>query len=123
MALSEHEQRLLEEMERGLYASEADSLKTTRVSGSSPSSRAIVIGALIILAGVGTLVGGVAGGMIWLGLIGFVAMLAGTLFIFDPRNRVETGSQAGASPAQAAAKSSLADRAERRWEERMDGDR
>lgn len=122
MALSEREQRLLEEMERGLYASEADSLNTTRVSGGAPSYRAIVVGSLIILAGVGTLVGGVAGGFIWLGLIGFVAMLAGALFMFDPRNRVHVGAD-GQGAQQAKSRDSFTERAERRWEERMDGDR
>lgn len=122
MALSEHEQRLLEEMERGLYASEADSLNTSRVSGGSPSYRAIVIGTLIILAGIGALIGGAAAGLIWLGLIGFVAMLGGTLFIFDPRNRSESPS-VSADRKAATPRASFADRAERRWEERMDGER
>lgn len=123
MALSEREQRLLEEMERGLYASEADSLNTSRVSGGGPSYRAIVIGSLIILVGIGALVGGVANGLIWLGLIGFVAMLGGALFMFDPRNRIQSGTSAE-SPRQAKkSRDSFAERAERRWEERMDGDR
>lgn len=122
MALSEHEQRLLEEMERGLYASEADSLDTSRASGGGPSYRAIVIGSLIILAGVGVLIGGVAGGLTWLGLIGFVLMLGGALFMFDPRNRVQSGTKVAGERAPRE-RTSYADRAERRWEERMDGDR
>lgn len=121
MALSEHEQRLLEEMERGLYASEADSVVTSRASGGGPSYRAIVIGSLIILAGVGVLVGGVAGGLIWLGLIGFVAMLGGALFMFDPKNRVQTTKNGSSSKAKP--RESYADRAQQRWEERMDGER
>lgn len=121
MALSEHEQRLLEEMERGLYASEADSLNTTRASSGAPSYRAIVIGALIILAGVGALVWGVAAGLIWLGLIGFVGMLGGALFMFDPRNRVHATHDGSGTPDRS--RDTLAQRAERRWEERMDGDR
>ena len=121
MALSEREQRLLEEMERGLYATEADSLSTTRASSGAPSYRAIVIGVLIILAGVGALIGGVAAGYIWLGLIGFVGMLGGALFMFDPRNRVHASPEEDAKSQRA--RDSLAQRAERRWEERMDGDR
>lgn len=122
VALSEHEQRLLEEMERGLYASEADSLQTGRASGGVPSYRAIVIGLLIALAGVGVLIWGAAVGMIWLGLIGFVAMLFGTVFIFDPKNRVQKGQGSGRSSTPSS-RASFADRAERRWEQRMDGDR
>jgi len=120
VALSEREQRLLEEMERGLYASEADSLKTTRDSNGAPSYRAIVIGAIIGLVGVGVLIYGVAAGYIWLGLIGFVAMLGGTLYIFDPRNRSEKQSQ---GPAGRTSQSSFTERAQQRWEERMDGER
>lgn len=119
VALSEREQRLLEEMERGLYASEADSMKTTRSSGGAPSYRAVVIGSLIGLAGVGILIGGVAGGYIWLGLIGFVGMLGGTLFIFDPRNRTNVEDPAPGSKKQG----TFSERMETRWEERMDGDR
>lgn len=120
MALSEREQRLLEEMERGLYASEADSLKTTRGSSGAPSYRAIVVGAIVGLIGIGILVYGVAAGYIWLGLIGFVAMLGGTLYIFDPRNRSEKEPQQSVGNG---ARSSFAERAQQRWEERMDGER
>lgn len=120
MALSEYEQRLLEEMERRLYASEADSVQTTPRSKGMPSYRAIVIGVLIAIVGVGLLIGGVASGHIWLGLLGFVFMLGGVLFIMDPRNRVTTDRDRAGKPTRS---ESLAERAERRWGERMDGER
>lgn len=122
MALSERERKLLEEMERGLYASEADSLPTTGGSRSTPSYRAIVIGVLLVLAGVGILIGGVATGYIWLGLIGFLAMLGGVLYMFSPKNRVE-GDRESAESGNPTAPESFTDRFERRWGERMDGER
>lgn len=119
MALSEREQRLLEEMERGLYASEADSMPTTRTGKSVPSYRAIVIGAILALVGVGLLVGGVATGFIWLGVLGFIAMLGGALYIFSPSNQIDNQTDQP-SPTRT---ESFAERAERRWGERMDGER
>lgn len=119
MALSEHEQRLLEEMERGLYASEADSLKTRSEVKKKPSYKAILVGALAIIAGVGALIGAVVLGQIWLGLVGFVIMLAGVLFTVSPKNQVVEGSASSPN----AKSETMAERAERRWEERMDGDR
>lgn len=120
MALSEYEQRLLEEMERRLYASEADSVQTTPRSKGMPSYRALVIGVLGAIAGVGLLIAGVATGQVWLGLIGFVVMLAGVLFIFDPKNRVANDGVRGERRSRG---ETLAERAERRWGERMDGER
>lgn len=120
VALSEREQRLLEEMERGLYASEADSVPTTRATKSAPSYRAIVIGAILALAGIGLLVGGVATGFVWLGLLGFVAMLGGALYVFAPSNQVVEGQ---AEQPTVTRSETFAERAERRWGERMDGER
>lgn len=120
MALSEYEQQQLAEMERRLYASEADSVQTTPTSTGMPTYRAIVIGALAIIVGIALLVAGAASGQIWLGLLGFVAMLGGVLFIVDPRNRVKINDK---SPQARTKRTSLAERAERRWDERMEGER
>lgn len=119
MALSEHEQRLLEEMERGLYASEADSLKTRSGSPNRPSYRATLVGALGFIAGVGALIGAVASGQIWIGMIGFALMLGAILYAFSPKNQIPLDQKGQAARSD----ESFAQRAERRWEERLDGDR
>lgn len=121
MALSERERKLLEEMERGLYASEADSVRTSGGTKNVPTYRAIVVGILLVLAGIGLLIGGAATGYIWLGLIGFVAMLGGVLYIVSPRNQVKRDGAAG--PGEQKPQESFTERFERRWGERMDGDR
>lgn len=119
MGLSEHEQRLLDEMERGLYASEADSLKTRSVVKNRPSYRAILVGTLSIVVGIGLLVAAVSLHFIWLGAIGFAVMLFGVLFAFSSKNQVDVqGAGGGQGPSE-----SFAQKAERRWEQRMDGER
>ena len=47
MPLSEHEQRLLEEMERSLYNNDADFVATVSPRGARPNYRRIALGALI----------------------------------------------------------------------------
>lgn len=128
MALSEHEQRLLDEMERRFYQSEADVLPTSGASRPALSYRMIVLGTLIALAGVGVMVAGVAAQLLWLGLIGFAAMVAGVVLFFTRREKEigvtdESSARSSAAPKSAAAKESLSDRMERRWNERMEGER
>lgn len=123
MALSEHEQQLLDDMERRLYQSEADVMQTTHAS-TKLNLRSLVLGILVVLAGIGALIAGAALQLFWLGLIGFVIMLGGTLLAFSKR---ETGAMDDA-PAGAAAgakdnRESFGDRMNRRWEQRMDGER
>lgn len=126
MALSEREQRLLEEMERSLYSSESDVLETSPGVQRRPNYRAIVIGILLVLLGIGILLGGVIANMLWLGVIGFAAMLGGVLYIFSPRNQTvtETSNRGSAAAGQRQRSAeSLSERAARRWEERQEGER
>ncbi|MEB4616567.1 DUF3040 domain-containing protein [Leucobacter sp. M11] len=126
MALSEREQRLLEEMERSLYSSESDVLETSPGVQRRPNYRAIVIGILLVLLGIGILLGGVIANMLWLGVIGFAAMLGGVLYIFSPRNQTVTETSNRGQGGEADRKrnvESLSERAARRWEERQEGER
>ena len=86
MPLSEYEQRMLEQMERQLRTDDpklADTLGSRRVAGSR-----VLLGSLLLIAGVGMLVGGVATQLAWLGVIGFLAMFAGVwLAVSAPRRR------------------------------------
>ncbi len=76
MALSEHEQRMLDELERGLYASDANlANKLNRQSGFSP--RKIVAGAAVAIVGLSLLIVAVTIQLVIFGVIGFVVMLAG----------------------------------------------
>lgn len=78
MALSEHEQRLLEQLEQQLHADDpkfASSMET--VTAKSLSTRHIVLGALTAVAGVLVLLLGVSAQLILVGVAGFIIMGAG----------------------------------------------
>ncbi|TCK25047.1 DUF3040 domain-containing protein [Pseudonocardia endophytica] len=86
MPLSEHEQRLLEQIERALYAE--DPKFASSVSGgrmSKPARRRRIQGALLFVVGLVLLVAGVAIQALWIGdvpvvsILGFLAMLGGAL--------------------------------------------
>ncbi|QZY51872.1 DUF3040 domain-containing protein [Leucobacter tenebrionis] len=129
MALSEHEQRLLDEMERSFYQSEADVMQTVPGARRRVSYRSLVLGIVVVLVGLGVLVAGVAAQQLWLGLIGFAAMLGGVMLMFARGSDSETaegalGEQSDApGGAGASARESFSERMERRWDERMGGDR
>ncbi len=82
MPLSEHEQRLLDQMERAISAEDPKFATTLR----SPrpalgDKRRVVVGVVSVLAGIGLLLGGVATRVVVLGVAGFLAMLVGLLMI------------------------------------------
>ncbi|WP_336650785.1 MULTISPECIES: DUF3040 domain-containing protein [unclassified Leucobacter] len=129
MALSEHEQRLLDEMERSFYQSEADVLQTVPGARRRLNYRSLVLGIVVVLVGLGVLVGGVAAQQLWLGLIGFAAMLGGVMLMFargssaDANDGASLGKPGDASGARASSRESFSERMERRWDERMEGER
>jgi len=74
MALSEHEQRLFEELERELRGEIKTQFAPAR------GSRLFLAG-LLFVAGLGVVVAAVAAQLIALGVVGFVVMLAALLFV------------------------------------------
>jgi hypothetical protein len=126
MGLSEREQKVLEELERGLYAEDAKF--ATKVSaGPSNSAARIVGGALLAVVGLSVLVFAVISQLTVFGVVGFALMLAGVL--------VATGSKGGkakgatAAPVRPKANPSAANKPkdetkgsffEERWNKRMD---
>ncbi|MEN9957461.1 MAG: hypothetical protein RIR46_1069 [Actinomycetota bacterium] len=78
MGLSEREQKVLEELERGLYAEDAKF--ATKVSaGPNNSAARIVAGALLTVVGLSILVFAVVSQLTVFGVVGFALMLAGVL--------------------------------------------
>ena len=116
MPLSEHEQRLLDEMERNLYGRDADVTSTAFVGMPRPNYRAIVLGVLIVLAGLGGLLAGVMTHMILVGIAGFVVMFAGVLVASKPGATAEVADKKSRSTG-----SSFMQRMEQRWDERDGG--
>lgn len=76
MALSEHEKKMLEELERTLY--EDDAKFVQRVATGRPSSAARVVGGVIsAVIGVSVLLFAAIAHIILIGAVGFVLMLVG----------------------------------------------
>jgi len=137
--LSEHEQRLLEQMEKALYAEDPKFATSLRSTGGAASRSRAALGVLGILVGLGVVLAGMALPMAALGVVGFVVMLAGavvTYFAFTRRASAEEGAEgsegaegASASQSQSPSKakpqrsSGFMDRMEERWRKRAEGDR
>jgi len=123
MPLSEQEQRLLDEMERNLYRNDADFVAAVSGRG-RPNYRSIVLGVLLVLAGIGGLIAGVALQLLVVGIIGFAVMFTGVLLAITPSKR-----GAGAAPSPHTSRSSAGrnsgagfmDRLNERWDRRQDG--
>ncbi|ATG52528.1 hypothetical protein CFK38_14125 [Brachybacterium vulturis] len=81
MPLSEHEQRMLDEMERQLFAD--DPRLARAFAPKTPprrSGRRILIGLSAVVVGLIVLVLAVSLPAIWLGVIAFIGMLAGAVY-------------------------------------------
>ena len=124
MPLSEHEQRLLEEMERNLYKNEADVMSTSGFRR-APNYTAIAVGVLMGLVGIVTMVVGVSMDITVVGILGFGVLFAGVMVAVAFPGTPSVGSQeATASPRtkSPAGSSSFMERLNDRWERRERGE-
>ncbi|UUT35199.1 DUF3040 domain-containing protein [Microbacterium elymi] len=120
MPLSEQEQRLLDEMERHLMHNDADVVHTSR-DGRSISYRNIVYGTVLVLIGLGGLIAGVAVPLVFLGVLGFVVMLAGVVLAVTPTRGIARGETENRRPASGKPSASFMDRMNDRWDRRQQG--
>jgi hypothetical protein len=93
MPLSEQEQRLLDEMERNLYHSEADDVTTVGARRGRANGTAIVLAAIGILLGLALLVTGVVIRQPLVGILGFAAMFTGVVLVVAPPLRLTVPSR------------------------------
>ena len=124
MPLSEHEQRLLEEMERNLYKNEADVVSTTGFTA-TPNYRAITVGVLVGLGGLVTMVAGVSFDLALVGILGFGILFSGVMVaVATPGKKSEAtrSPSSSARPSARASSSSFMDRLNERWERRERGE-
>jgi hypothetical protein len=119
MPLSEHEQRLLDEMERSLYHNEADDVTTVGGGRARPNYTAIALGIIAGVIGIALLLVGVVSRLAVIGLVGFAIMFAGALLAIAPPRRLST--DRGRAPGTAR-KPSFMDSLNDRWDRRSDGD-
>ncbi|HEV8024905.1 MAG TPA: DUF3040 domain-containing protein [Candidatus Nanopelagicales bacterium] len=139
MPLSEHEQRLLEQMEKALYAEDPKFATSLRSNSTAANRSRAALGVLGILGGLGVLLAGMAMPMAIVGVVGFVVMLAGAVLVYfaftrgsAPVEAAQGEAEGDESPAggstrppqgkQRRASSGFMDRMEERWRKRADGD-
>ncbi len=133
MPLSEHEQRLLEQMERALYAEDPKFATSLQNSGPRRGSRKrMLLGLVVGLVGLALLITGVAVKMEIVGIVGFVTMLAGAVLAFTGGTPAASEAQTGDAPAagkaakrgkaKAKPEGGFMGRLEDRWRNRREGD-
>jgi hypothetical protein len=127
--LSEHEQRLFDQIERSLAE---DPKFASAVRANDPrfhARRRILLAAFVIVAGLALVVYGTVSRVTWLGVAGFVVMLGAAAFGMQSRRRGQTtdlhavGGTATRRTRQAARKGGILDRLEERWRQRPEGHR
>lgn len=138
MPLSEHEQRVLEQMEQALSAE--DPRFASQMVGKSEvrlQRRRAALGILVALGGLGLVIAGVSSQQIWLGGLGFAAMVLGGAWAFSPSHRkprLGTVSADGnvrphtahpstggkGKPGKPKGSGSFMDRMEQRWDKRRE---
>lgn len=116
MPLSDHEQRLLEQMERALYAEDpkfADSLRKTRRP--AVDRKRMTLGIVGVAAGLAILLAGVATSLPLVGVLGFLATVAGAFVAYNAFSaKATTEANGTAAPAGRA-------QGVRRQQQRTDG--
>lgn len=132
MPLSEHEQKMLDEMERQLFADDPR-LARAFAPQRAPrrNGRRILIGLGAVVVGLGVLVLAVSLPAVWLGVIAFIGMLAGAVYaVTAPGGTSEgTGSGSpggghggGSTPHSPGDDGSFLRKMEERWEKRAGDD-
>ena len=132
MPLSEHEQRLLEQIERALVDDDPKFASSVRTGDRRlKARRKLQLGGLLVVVGLALLIGGVAK-LVILGFLGFVVMFAGAaLVVLNYRSATGAAEQAsgaaagGASPTgrgrgSKARRQPLKNRLEERFRRRYD---
>jgi hypothetical protein len=131
--LSEHEQRVLEQMEQALSAE--DPRFASQMLGKSRAGvqhRRTALGVVVAIVGLGLVILGVTAQQIWLGGIGFGAMVLGGFWTFTPAPArpklgtvqddgnisLRTGGTAGRKSRPK--RSGFMERMEQRWERRRE---
>jgi hypothetical protein len=137
--LSEHEQRQLEQIEQALYADYPRFANAVRASDPRVHyKRRVMYAVLGFVLGVGMLVAGVVTKYIWIGVAGFVVMLACSMWALTSYRHM-TGAATARGPARPkerrsgrgrnrsrprpAAGTGMMERLEERWRRRQERDR
>ncbi|HET7761322.1 MAG TPA: DUF3040 domain-containing protein [Phycicoccus sp.] len=124
MPLSEHEQKMLEQMEQALAAE--DPKFASQMQGRSLAAlqhRRWIVGVVGVIAGLGLVLVGISTTM-WVGALGFALMVASAVYAVTPPRKARLGVVRGdgtTAPATGRRKKgqrSFMDRLDERWERR-----
>jgi len=121
--LSDEEARLLAQLEQSLAAEDPEFASTLRGSKMVARNRRIAVACAVgFVAGIAMLLGGAVSQMTWLGVAGFVAMVATAYFFVRAWRRGISGAEQPSRPAPTSPKSSgsFVERMEERWQRRQD---
>jgi hypothetical protein len=127
--LSEHEQRQLDQIERALYAEDPKFAQAVRARDPRVHyKRRVVEAAVGFVLGVGLLMTGVVSKYIWIGVAGFVVMLACSMWALTSWRHIAGVATSRTGPVRerrSARPSSprFMERLEERWRRRQEGDR
>ncbi|MEU8504283.1 DUF3040 domain-containing protein [Streptomyces brevispora] len=129
MPLSEHEQRMLEQMERALYAEDPKFATALEGSGLRTYTRRRVYQAVAgFLVGIALLMAGMVAQQIWISVVGFLVMLGcAVLAVTGWRKAPKPGEQqqaagtgGGGERRQPKQRRTVMNRIEQRWQRRRD---
>lgn len=128
MPLSEHEQRMLEQMERALYAEDPKFATALEGSGLRTYTRRRVYQAVAgFLVGIALLMAGMVAQQIWISVVGFLVMLGCAVLAVTgwrkapkPGEQQPAGSGATGESRQPRQRRSVMNRIEQRWQRRRD---
>ncbi|MCX2179345.1 DUF3040 domain-containing protein [Streptomyces sp. SKN60] len=125
MPLSEHEQRMLEQMERALYAEDPKFATALEGSGLRTYTRRRVYQAVAgFLVGIALLMAGMVAQQIWISVVGFLVMLGCAVLAVTGWRKApkpgEHGRAAAGGGRQARQRRSMMTRIEERWQRRRD---
>lgn len=130
MPLSEHEQRMLEQMERALYAEDPKFASALEGSGLRTfTRRRVYLSVVGFLAGIGLLMGGVIAKQTWwISVVGFLVMLVCAVLAVTGWRRATRPNEPDAPQARRFGRrrdrpprGKVMDRIEERWQRRRDG--
>ncbi|MEY4742950.1 MAG: hypothetical protein RIR34_289 [Actinomycetota bacterium] len=132
MGLSERERKVLEELERGLYADDADlanrfkkAADETPVRKTQRSAARMVAGSMVALGGISVVLVGAITHYMLIGVAGFALMLGGLLIASTAKPAGAVGSSGAQASSTAGAKKAkrfdLGGFFEERWDRRMNG--
>ena len=125
MPLSDHEQRLLEQIERALYAEDPKFASTVRSTDLRHYHRRRVLrGAIVCLLGLAAVVGGAVAGYVALAVIGAIVAVLGVVLTVSAWRRMTQGDllaharRARAKSARPSFRARMEERWQRRWDDR-----